>query len=592
MRHSISASPAGLRACGALAVAVAMGVATTSSALAGETVDQLPNGAELSVTVDSPVTGDTFLAPAGETTVDVPLSGTASVAAGEPNVSWVYVIDVSGSTGAPCSGGMPTVLDCEKQAVIGLNDLVVSDGSAVESGAALFAEAAVTVDVSSAAGDQPFVAPDAADFDAAVGSVYIAGATQFTNKSLTGGATNYTAGLQAAAALVGAASGDQVNVVFMSDGVSNEGAGGFAAALGTVSAGATIFPFAVGASSSCTGGSGGTLAEMAAASGTDCTEVPDPADLPDIITNVTATELTELEVTLDGTPVSATVNPSLPQDGPVSVTWTAPGEDLAPGGHEVCATASGIGPASDPSATHEVTRCETFSVFAFTLTPPTATNELGSDDTHTVTAAVLGPAGELAGWPVDLSVSAGPNAGESGTCDPAACTTDSAGEVTFAYTVPVEPDSLGTDTISATVEINGDSVGLDVSKLWQDTTAPVAQCVEGVNPDGDIPGAPGNGGQGQNQDGFYELVATDDVWPDDALEVYVTDDGSGHVFGPFSVGDTVKWTEANGAKPTQKPGDGEVEWKLKGTGDAVLTATDGSGNTSDPVTCLVPNPPQ
>ena len=76
-----------------------------------------------------------------------------------------------------------------------------------------------------------------------------------------------------------------------------------------------------------------------------------------------------------------------------------------------------------------------------------------------------------------------------------------------------------------------------MSKLWEDTTPPVAQCVPSTNPDGDVPGAPGNGGQGQNQDGFYRLVASDDIWPDDALEVFVKDDGSSVVFGPFAVGD-------------------------------------------------------
>ena len=38
------------------------------------------------------------------------------------------------------------------------------------------------------------------------------------------------------------------------------------------------------------------------------------------------------------------------------------------------------------------------------------------------------------------------------------------------------------------------------------------------------PARPGNGGQGQNQDGFYRLLATDDVWPDDELDIFVKDD--------------------------------------------------------------------
>ena len=258
----------------------------------------------------------------------------------------------------------------------------------------------------------------------------------------------------------------------------------------------------------------------------------------------------------------------------------------------MCATATGIGPASDPTATGSVTRCETFSVFAFALTPPTATNELGNDDTHTVTATVTGPASDLAGHPVDFSISAGPNAGDSGTCAPASCETNAAGQVTFTYTVPVEPASLGTDTISATATIHGDEATRSVSKLWQDTTPPVARCVESTNPGGSVPGAPGNGGQGQNQDGFYRLVATDDVWPAADLDVFVKDDGSSTTWGPFAVDTDIKYTEANGAKPSQKPGDGAVEWKLKGKGDAEVYAVDGSGNRSASVMCHVPNAPK
>lgn len=194
-------------------------------------------------------------------------------------------------------------------------------------------------------------------------------------------------------------------------------------------------------------------------------------------------------------------------------------------GHGYC-------PASDPTATGSVTRCESFSVFGFALAPPTATNELGSDNAHTVTATVTGPASDLAGHQVDFSVSAGPDTAESGTCTPVTCETDASGQVTFTYDVLQESASLGTDTISATATIHGDEATRTVSKLWRDTTPPVASCIESTNPDDNVPGAPGNDGQGQNQDGFYRLVAHDDVWPDADLDVVVKDDGSSQVWGP------------------------------------------------------------
>lgn len=433
--------------------------------------------------------------------------------------------------------------------------------------------------------------PTNPDIDGAIASITFGHAGQFTPVSVSGG-TNYTAGLEAASTIAQAATGgSDINVVFLSDGLSNLGGAGFSAALAHLAGEATIHPFAVGPEANCAAGSQGTLAAMAEASGTLCHDAPNPANLPDVIKNVTATTLSSVAVTLDGAPVAASVVPTVPTSGPASVAWTAQGTDLAPGTHQVCATASGVGPSSNPAATGSVTRCETFDVYAFALAPPTATNELGVDDTHMVTATLSGPSGKLAGHGVAFAVS-GVNAGESGTCAPASCTTDAAGRVTFTYDVPKEPASLGDDTIRATVTVGAESVALTVAKSWVDTTPPVARCVPTTNPGGHIPRAPGNGGQGQNQDGFYRLVATDDVWPTTALDLTVSDAATGTEFGPFAVDTDVKWTQANGAAPSQKPGSGDVEWRLKGQGDMVLVAVDGSGNRSAPVTCLEPNPPK
>ena len=580
------------RACLTGGAALAVTALVVPAAVAGSSSGSLPNGAALTVGVTSPVDGDSFLVPEGASTVDVPLSGTASIATGAPSTSWIYVVDVSGSTVNLRCDSTRTILACEQAAVKGLNDLVVTDGSALESAVVAFGTTAAAADMEPAAGEQRFTAPAGSNVDTVVDSLTPGRIGQFTPKNVDI-STNYAQALAAADTVVQAASGSQVNVVFVSDGISEAGSlAAFNTALASVAAGATIYPFAVGASASCTSGLVGTLAAMATASGTECQHVTNPANLPDVIKNVTATTLTGLTVTLDGNPVPATTSTALPTAGPADMTWTAPGDDLAPGLHEVCATATGVGPASDLTARGSVTRCESFSVFAFSLTPPTATNELGSDDTHTVTATVTGPASDLGGHAVDFSVSAGPNAGDAGTCAPASCETDASGVVTFTYTVPQESASLGTDTISATATIEGDETTRSVSKLWQDTTPPVARCVESTNPGGHVPGAPGNGGQGQNQDGFYRLVATDDVWPTADLDLFVKDTGSSTTWGPFAVDTDVKYVEADGATPSQSPGSGAVEWNLKGRGDAEVWAVDGSGNRSASVMCLVPNAPK
>jgi hypothetical protein len=229
-------------------------------------------------------------------------------------------------------------------------------------------------------------------------------------------------------------------------------------------------------------------------------------------------------------------------------------------------------------------------VYAFGLTPATATNELGTDQDHTVTAALTGV--DLDGFNVDFEITAGPNTGAQGSGS-----TDTTGEVDFDYTNPnIDPSGLGTDTIEATVTVGDETATIDVSKEWVDTTPPTATCVETVNPHGKkIPQAPGNGGQAQNQDGFYVLDGADDVWPSDSLDLYVTDNGSGTVFGPYAIGTTIKYTEDIDASPEAKTIGGPnsaTDWHIIGNGDGVLTVEDGSGNVSAGVACLVPPAPK
>ena len=128
-----------------------------------------------------------------------------------------------------------------------------------------------------------------------------------------------------------------------------------------------------------------------------------------------------------------------------------------------------------------------------------------------------------------------------------------------------------------------------------DTTPPKSECVATTNPAGkNVPKAPGNGGHGQNQDGFYELTGADEVFPASSLQVFVIDTGTGTSFGPFAVGTKIKYTEANGATPSITPMGGPnsaVAWHIKGQGDAQLKVVDGAGNSST-AACLVPPRPK
>jgi hypothetical protein len=187
----------------------------------------------------------------------------------------------------------------------------------------------------------------------------------------------------------------------------------------------------------------------------------------------------------------------------------------------------------------------------------------------------------------------GKNAGATGVCVPADCKTNAAGQVTFTYSVPVAPSSIGLDTITASVTLGSPTGATDteqVTKRWVDTTAPIVSCTPTTNPSGkNVPPAGSNPKSGQNPDGFYLLTATDAVDPNP--QIRVADTGSTFVAGPYTSGTKVKLTQAPGSKPNAKPGPGDIDWHITLRGDAVVTATDGSGNTSS-VRCLVPPPPK
>lgn len=116
-----------------------------------------------------------------------------------------------------------------------------------------------------------------------------------------------------------------------------------------------------------------------------------------------------------------------------------------------------------------------------TLTPPSATNPVGSP--HTVTATVLDNNNNpLPGTLVNFSVT-GANAGATGTCTPPSCRTDAAGQVSFTYT----GTNVGNDTITACFTNQaGSMVCTTASKTW---FSPVTISINDVTAnEGDGPG--------------------------------------------------------------------------------------------------------
>lgn len=582
-------------------------------AFASESATLLPNGTPINVTVDLPVDGTEYVLPASG--VDLDVEGTASVGFGASDSTVAVVLDVSGSVNddarTDCGGDLNndgdanTILDCEIAGVLALNTAAVASGSVDEVGLAVYGRHGAAADMTPAGGDDPITVPTAGpgDVDTVATSVVAqlsqAGPTEFTAKNVNRDRTNFAAGLAAAKTIVDASTNGTNLVVFLSDGRSNFGGdAAFRTNLDALAAtGAVVHTFAIGTGSTCSLGFDGTLQDIADATHGICIEVENPADLADLLAGLLASSLDHLELTVDGGTSTiipnADISLALPQDGPVTVSYSTPVNGLGLGAHTMCVTAFGSDAGGDGNSGPA---CTTVYVYGIDLTPATATKELGTDTTHTVTATIRGEPGTVGERTVTFTVTDGPNAGETGTG-----TTATDGSVPWTYT---NTGAGGTDTIEACFTVReptGQTGCATATVKWADTTPPLAACLPGPNPHGDkIPPAgssslPGPKG-GQNEDGFYDLAASDAVDPSPL--VYVIDDATGHVFGPYPAGTKIKWTQAPGAKPTERPMGssrgqaGAVAWHLTGQGDMLVYATDASGNSSNPLVCLVPPLPK
>lgn len=566
----------------ALAVNPASGTTTTDQELAVEiTLDATNDPVWLGTTVHADA-----VATLGE-------GDTANV---------VYTVDVSGSMENPdfnpfqpavgdCDGDglVGTALDAACVGLIALNDSLGS-ASNVHIGLVAFGDGAKTADMGPAAGTQTFATPPDVDADSAGGGdveqVIRSLETDFAAGTGTAGIglftpditpgfgfeTNYDQALSNTNAAIATAPADVNTVFFLSDGDPTAFTTGAGSPLqNAIDAGTIIHTYGVGPVAATACDPGRPLRVIADSTGGTCTPVADPSTL-DTVLPAALTNIASLELFVNGVSVAST-------SGSEPLMMALTGVDITSALVVGINTIEATTTAEDGTV---VTADTTLGVIDLALAPLEETNELGTDNSHTVTATISGDPSQVAGILVDFAVS-GQNAGAAGVCVPAACTTDAAGQVTFTYSVPIAPASVGTDTITASATVGGDTESRSVTKHWVDTTAPVATCGEGWNAAGHVPRA-------QNEDGFFLLTATDAVDPD--LELFLVDTGSGTVFGPFPSGTNVKYVQAPGATPSQKPGPGMVDWIIKGTGDAQLIAVDGSGNVSDAVDCLVPPPPK
>jgi hypothetical protein len=210
----------------------------------------------------------------------------------------------------------------------------------------------------------------------------------------------------------------------------------------------------------------------------------------------------------------------------------------------------------------------------------TVTDNQGASDSCTATVTVLDrepPALTCSAPQVVECTGSG-----SAVATYSATATDNCG---FASTSCVPPSGssfpLGTTAVTCNaVDDSKNSSSCSSSVTVVDTTKPVVSCVESVNPSGkNVPKA-----SNTNEDGFYKVSASD-ICTTPVIKI-----------GSFTLasGETIKITQTpgkSGVRLVNTMGKPAIKHFQVGPNDAVITATDGSGNQAS-VTCFVPPPPK
>ena len=563
-------------------------VGATGALLAGS----LLLGAGPSAAADGTVTANKTVSATdipcnGSTTVTLTLEGLTGVAGNPTDV--MLVLDRSGSMAGPefahMKAGARAFVDIMDEATDGVLDGVIANGSRV--GLVSFS--------SNATVNEPLTS----NANAVKADI---------NSLVASGETNHSSAFQVAQAQLAATQpANAKKLIMFTDGQTTVGGDASDDAAAARAAGTEIFAIGLGQVNV------GELRDWATdPDGTHVFITPSSAELQAIFEAIgaaivvpAATDVTVVDTVHDHFSVSgaaASKGTVVQADNVLTwtidelntetatLTYTAAHDPTKPGGAEqvnasITYTDAEGKSVSFPSPVVNVRGCPA----TISLSPETATNELGTaDTTHTVDATVADDFGDpVNGIEVDFTVLSGPNAGTAGSAS-----TGGGAPATFTYTGAQGLAGMGQDAIQGCFTNNAGAEVCDtVTKDWVDTTPPAVECRPTTNPSGrNVPSAGNNPKSGQNPDGFYELTATDAVDPNPTITL--TDAASGATFGPFPSGTRIKLVQAPGATPEQRPGPGVIDWQIRVNGDALLTATDAAGNTSAPVSCLVPPPPK
>jgi uncharacterized repeat protein (TIGR01451 family) len=184
---------------------------------------------------------------------------------------------------------------------------------------------------------------------------------------------------------------------------------------------------------------------------------------------------------------------------------------------------------------------------------------------------------------------------DPGQCAAAVTFTPTATDNCPGFVVTCNPPSgsifpKGTTLVTCTAtDSGGNAASCDVSVTVEDREAPRVAARPAPNPsDKKIPVSGKNPSSGQNPDGYYQLLTEDNC--DAAPKIFVKDEASSFIAGPFANGNIVKIIQAG--TTSAKPGTPPIVAQIHLTGDALVYAVDADGNVSGSVSCKVPPPPK
>lgn len=183
--------------------------------------------------------------------------------------------------------------------------------------------------------------------------------------------------------------------------------------------------------------------------------------------------------------------------------------------------------------------------------------------------------------PVDYTIETDPGECTATTpCIPAATATDNC-EVASLTNNATAIFDLGETIVEWTaVDTAGNDDDCTFAVTLVDNEKPSVSCTQSTNPGGK------NKPNGVNSNGFYLINAADNCV---GVTLQLKDSIDDHEFtipGGWLDGVKVKYTSSS-SEQSVDPGPGDVDWKIKGHGDLVVTATDNSLNTKT-VICVVP----